>query len=741
MKRVLVTATIPFLAAVGIAYALFREGAFAPFICMSVFLLAAIVSAFIPLGKVKLGAQNVTRAALITALLFAALGFARVAWQIAITPDHIKLEGQSGMIYGTLKSVKASSPRTATYRITLTKAEIPGLSSGGDVIIYAQHKEDLLPGDKIKLSAECLLFTKTPTMDFERFYRERGVELLLRGKEAPELCERPAFSVYGFINSLSASMLTKVDAYMEQPYSGMLKAILLGDGSDFDDGIYRAVTRSGVNHLFTVSGLHVTTLSGFLLAFLLIFKVPRRLRAIIAIIATWIFVAITGFGVSACRSGVTVTLLMLGECFHRPADSLNSLCGAALLLVLANPACITQTSFLLTFSATAGMVLLQRPVLHKITEKLNPQNWFLKFVIESFATTAAVTIAMLPVLLPLFGGTSLLSPILNLLLVPLLPLILTVGIVLLAMPIEWIAVGIGHLLEILFALISRLCEMISALPFCYVGFDELYWRVGFSAVLVLAVLSLLLYPAVAKKGIRNKTFRPVLRNTISIGLAACFLTGGIIKGMEPSKLQVTTFGGRKGGAVLITVGKRSVAVALADDDRVDIDMSTLLQGKNLQRVDYYITLGEPPIALEDTNALIKQAPIDVLMSPQAELSRLTARLMPQRFVSLNKDIGYQLPLGESHKVTVRGEGKESSVWIETGKTRICITSGNETAKNSECDILFFGGDFSEIYKQVSNKYVILVKEPRLEIAAEGIWRGYHMQYELALKPDGSLVAR
>lgn len=738
MRRVLVIVSIPFLASTGIALALFLEGNIAPWVCMGILLAVAVGVAVFPFKKVKIGDKTISRIAVVTALLFAAFGFARVGWHMSVIPNDAELDGKTGMVLGTLKSVKPSSAQSAAYRIRLTKTDIEGLSPYGDVIVYGSYREDLRAGDVISLSAQCISFTSTPTLDFERFYNERGVYLLLKGKSIPELYGGPVFSLSGAISDMSDALLTRVDRYLEEPYSGMLKAMLLGDSTDFNSEIYRSVTRSGVNHLFTVSGLHVTTLSGFLLSLLILFRIPRRLRAIIAIACTWVFAAVTGFGVSACRAALTVTVLLAGELVNRPTDSLNSLCGAAFLLVLINPACITQTSFLLTFSATAGVVLLQKPVSSRLLKRFNPLNRFVRFVLDSFATTAAVTLAMLPVLIPLFGGTSLLAPVLNLLLVPLLPFILTGGMLLLAVPFEAVAVGIGKGLEIIFAFIVRLCKDISELPFCYIGFDELHWRVGFWAVLILSLLSLLIFPAIEKNG--GKT-RPVFKSVVAMGLAVCLLTGGLLQLKEDSRLRITTFGGRDGAAAVIRVGKRTAIAALSDDDRVDTEIMTFLQGRNLNRVDCYVTLGEPPRLLEDTVSLSKQAAIDILMSPKEEESRLAERLMPYRAASLSADKGYLIELGDNFTVTAEGEGTESAVWIKAGETRICITSGEETAKSAKCEILIFGGDFSKIYKQISPKYVILLKEPSEEIDAEGLWKGYLSQYELVIRPDGVLLER
>ncbi|MDD5384129.1 MAG: DNA internalization-related competence protein ComEC/Rec2 [Gallionella sp.] len=243
------------------------------------------------------------------------------------------------------------------------------------------------------------------------------------------------------------------------PYAGVLSALAIGDQNSISPPQWQIFTRTGVNHLMSISGLHITMLASLAFAAVywlwrrstrLTLRLPaRKAAALAALLAALGYALLSGFAVPAQRTvymvGAVAAALWLNRNF-----SLGQIVSIALLGVLIpDPWAVMSAGFWLSFGAVAL-------ILYVTAHRIGKANWLAEYANVQWAMTLGLT----PMLLGLFQQVSLVSPIANAIAIPLVSLIV-VPLALLGavLPIEaplWLAHiamdGVMHFLEWLNAL-------------------------------------------------------------------------------------------------------------------------------------------------------------------------------------------------------------------------------------------------------------------------------------------------
>ena len=206
------------------------------------------------------------------------------------------------------------------------------------------------------------------------------------------------------------------------PYAGVLTALAIGDQSSIPQAQWQVFTRTGVNHLMSISGLHITMLAGlgFALTYWLwrrsvwlTLRLPaRKAAALAALLVALAYALLSGFAVPAQRTvymaGAVAVALWLNRNFS-PAQILSI---ALLGVLIPDPWSILSPGFWLSFGAVAL-------ILYVTAYRLKPSH----LLVEYGRVQWAMTIGLIPMLLALFQQVSLVSPIANAFAIPLVSLV------------------------------------------------------------------------------------------------------------------------------------------------------------------------------------------------------------------------------------------------------------------------------------------------------------------------------
>lgn len=238
----------------------------------------------------------------------------------------------------------------------------------------------------------------------------------------------------------------------ESPHAGVIAALTIGDQKSIPHDQWRAFTRTGVNHLLSISGLHVTMIAA-LAGGLVLFswrripaaarRLPARQAAIVAaLIAALAYALLAGFKIPAQRTLFMLVVLALAFWGRREPRPFSALLWAMTGVLLLDPWAVVSAGFWLSFGAMATILWVGFGRL-ELPQKLT--GWV--------TVQLAVTLALAPVLLLLFQQVSLVSPLANAVAIPVVswavtPLALA-GVI--APPLwhaaAWIMGGLGMLLQ------------------------------------------------------------------------------------------------------------------------------------------------------------------------------------------------------------------------------------------------------------------------------------------------------
>lgn len=155
----------------------------------------------------------------------------------------------------------------------------------------------------------------------------------------------------------------------------LLWAMVLGWRTGLTGEVAEPFLRTGTMHVFAISGLHVVLIAGILGQLLRVLQIPRGWCGVALIPALWFYTAVTGWQASAVRATLMMTLVILGWSLRRPGDLLNSLAGAAFIILLADPRQLFQASFQLSFFVVFSLAICHPPLERWRRRRLEPDPW------------------------------------------------------------------------------------------------------------------------------------------------------------------------------------------------------------------------------------------------------------------------------------------------------------------------------------------------------------------------------
>jgi len=221
------------------------------------------------------------------------------------------------------------------------------------------------------------------------------------------------------LDGLRADLARPLRMLVPEPESGILLGIVLGERASVSADLAYAFAVSGTTHLLAISGFNMT-LVGTAVALALRGRARPVVRAVATVAAIVSYSLLVGLAPSVMRAALMASVASCGLASGRRAATANALCVAVTAMLFLDPAAIADLGFLLSASATAGLVLWQAP----LAARFAPLPGALR---EGLATTLAASAPTLPVVAAAFGRVSLISPVANLVAVPLFPPLMLAG--------------------------------------------------------------------------------------------------------------------------------------------------------------------------------------------------------------------------------------------------------------------------------------------------------------------------
>ena len=249
-------------------------------------------------------------------------------------------------------------------------------------------------------------------------------------------------------------------ALPEANYAGVIVALVLGDQREISAADWKVFNRSGIGHLVSISGLHITMVAGlfsgvmyflwrhsfFTNAQLPLYVPATKIAAIAGVAMALLYVALAGFGVPAQRTLLMLIVVAVALWNDRLTSASHILCVALGIVVLLDPWAVLWPGFWLSFSAVAILLYVsggRLPLLASGT-RVDKVHHSIALAVR---TQYAITVGMVPLTLLLFGQISIISPFANAIAIPIISFVVTplalIGSVLPAPLSTWV-LGFAH---------------------------------------------------------------------------------------------------------------------------------------------------------------------------------------------------------------------------------------------------------------------------------------------------------
>ena len=343
---------------------------------------------------------------------------------IKLEPTKI-LTDKDAVLTGTICDIPYKSNGKFYYIIKTEKIEIDGIDDVPQNVkmrMTVSKPFNLDVYDKICGKVHIFIQDDEHGFSSKNYYASKGVQAfsyLYEYEDYSEI-ENTNKPIYYYCLKTKEALNSSIRSLILSKNYGIASALLIGDQHYVDAQVKSDFRDTGISHLLAISGMHTAVIAELLMLIFLSLKFPKKLCYLLSCFGIVFFMSITGFTPSIVRAGVMIIIYNLGKCLRLKADSLNSFGFAVLLIAATNPLACGDVSFLLSVSATLGIILFSNKLssyADSMVSKLKNTNLkkVLKLIISPICVTISATVFTLPITMLYFKQISLVCILANLL--------------------------------------------------------------------------------------------------------------------------------------------------------------------------------------------------------------------------------------------------------------------------------------------------------------------------------------
>jgi competence protein ComEC len=331
----------------------------------------------------------------------------------------------------------------------------------------------LFTGDKVKVSARLSSsrdFNNFNAPFYARYLKSRNIHARAYAK-SPLLIERTAAGRKGdplrAISILRRGLRTRLERFFPgpapaglSPEGAVLEALLLGDDGRMDEETVQSLQKTGLYHLFAISGAHIAIVTFLFFSLFKLARIPRRISYGVLIVCLVFYALLVEGSPSVLRAVIMALAFLVGKLLWKDVHLLNTISISAFILLVANPSSLFDPGFQLTFAATLSIIVFY-PRLFRFFPRLPLQ------ISELTVMSVTACLGVLPVLVVYFNRVTFASLILNIGAVPLIGLVMGAGYAFfpVAFAAPFLAAPMAAGLEALIRIFSWLTHLLDAVPF------------------------------------------------------------------------------------------------------------------------------------------------------------------------------------------------------------------------------------------------------------------------------------
>ena len=365
----------------------------------------------------------------------------------------------------------------------------------GMILVNIFNDTDIVYGDQLMIEGKLhrpYNFSNDKNFSYRDYLDRRGTRYILSIKKDAEITvlERNKGNAFkAFSLRLRNNLKNVLSRHLSKNEAGIMRAILLGDRTGIPRSIRLLFVQTGTAHILAISGLHIGIVAAFFLVFAKILPIGRRGQFSLVILLLIGYAFLTGGRPSVIRATIMTVVFLTSFIIEKEMDALNTLCLAAVIILLINPLNLFDVGFQLSFICVYAIIHLH---LRMPLKDRCASRWFAA-IRQSLYISLAVWISVAGLIAYYFGIVTPVTVLANLLVVPLIGVIVALGFGLLF--VGFILPSWGYVfadcLKVVLNFLAGFVYLCDKIPFAYIYVREVrlpsiiaYYTVLFILVLI-----------------------------------------------------------------------------------------------------------------------------------------------------------------------------------------------------------------------------------------------------------------
>jgi competence protein ComEC len=377
-------------------------------------------------------------------LLIATLAFGIFRVQKASLPSHVitvaDKTGISTRVEGQI--ISEVEERIDHQRVTLDHLLVADQSVAGRLLVQLPLFPTVKHNDTLVFN--CTLQAPEPFNGFQydKYLATRGILATCPFPLFVDIESSQSLTLTGSVLSIKSRMLSLLGKILPEPHASFLSGLLFGGSSSLSKDLQDDFRATGTSHILAASGFNISLFSHVFLAWILATRFGRRRGLILTSILLFSYVITAGATPAVIRAGIMGVLVLAEHWISRKASMTNALLLTAALMLLHNPLLLAaDVGFQLSFVATVAVIKFTRPLSKHLD--FVPKQLGIR---DAFAGSLAAIGLTLPILLWHFGEISLIAPITNLFVLPLVVYAMATGLI--ALAVSFVSIGLGTIVAL-----------------------------------------------------------------------------------------------------------------------------------------------------------------------------------------------------------------------------------------------------------------------------------------------------
>ncbi len=385
----------------------------------------------------------------LAALILCALALG--AWRydaarpVATATDLQRLNGTSATVRGIV--IEDPRPTSSGQRLLIrTDLQLVGervVPAIGLVRVDVPRNPVYRYGDQIVFTGDLRAAQRADRpggFDYQEYLARRAIFSLCQPDQVRRIAQSKGDAFIGALLGFRERSRRVLVRSLPEPQAALAAGILLGLQSGISPAVADDFSITGTSHILVISGWNITIIAAALDGVATRARLSRGAAFWVTLSCIWLYTLFVGFTATVVRAAVMGTVVVVGKRLDREAHAWTTLLVACGVMTLANPQTLWDMGFQLSALATASLFAFGKGT-EALLLRTPLRRESVAWAREALTATLAAQILALPLILYSFGNLSIVAPLANVAILPMVPQAMLFGAIALVGGLVWLPLG------------------------------------------------------------------------------------------------------------------------------------------------------------------------------------------------------------------------------------------------------------------------------------------------------------